>query len=342
MLDLSIGILGEHGEASPAVTTALALYGVEISHVHPQMPVSALADYDAFIQISSTRTTEINRAQSVRAITSAPIILVTIADSRSIVGEALRAGFDDCLLYPFTPEELVERLHLALDRLRVPSKRSAIQIGSWRFCYASHTISAAKTNAVIKLTAREALTLKLLLAAAGSPVTRDALFEQCTGRALNPTDRSVDVHVSALRRKLHTGGIDELRISSIRNRGYAAVILTPPRQASDNRGAAYTSLPMTVNGRQDISPKAWDAATAKVLLEYEAALRLKDRRIAELEAERQSLLADNDRLLEQLSTSLGIALSHHRTAHDERNLVALTDKDDLRRRKKTYLKLVRR
>ena len=72
----------------------------------------------------------------------------------------------------------------------------------------------------VALTSAEFDLLERLLRGAGSVICREELAEQALGRALSPSDRSVDVHVSRLRRKLghHRNGAE--RIKSVRGVGY--------------------------------------------------------------------------------------------------------------------------
>jgi len=78
----------------------------------------------------------------------------------------------------------------------------------------------------IELTGAEFRVLELLVRAAGSVLSREQITEQALGRRLELYDRSVDTHVSNLRRKLGLGGADaELEIRGIRGAGY---LLTPP------------------------------------------------------------------------------------------------------------------
>ena len=73
----------------------------------------------------------------------------------------------------------------------------------------------------IDLTTVEFDILRLLLESAGATVTREVISQQALGRAFDPYDRSVDVHISKLRRKLGPGAGASARIKTVRGVGYA-------------------------------------------------------------------------------------------------------------------------
>jgi DNA-binding response OmpR family regulator len=80
--------------------------------------------------------------------------------------------------------------------------------------------SVRRGDAAIDVTTVEFEMLRLLLEAAGRPVTREALMEGALGRRYDPTDRSVDMHISNLRRKLGPRADGGARIATVRGVGY--------------------------------------------------------------------------------------------------------------------------
>jgi two-component system response regulator CpxR len=77
------------------------------------------------------------------------------------------------------------------------------------------------------LTSVEFDLLRMLLESAGDTVTRETIAERVLGRAFDPFDRSVDMHVSKLRRKLGPRGVDDERIKSVRSVGYIYTLPAP-------------------------------------------------------------------------------------------------------------------
>ena len=154
-----------------------------------------------------------------------PIIMLTARgdDIDRIVG--LELGADDYLPKPFNPRELVARIRAiqrrsaaTADQSPAINGRAEITVGDVTLCAASRTVK--RDGAVVDLTSVEFNLLQTLLSRAGQVISRDDLVEEVLGRQLSAYDRSIDVHVSALRRKLgHHAGSTE-RIRTIRGVGY--------------------------------------------------------------------------------------------------------------------------
>jgi len=154
-----------------------------------------------------------------------PVLLLTARGEAvdRIVG--LEIGADDYLSKPFDPRELVARIRAIFRRTREPAAGEAradhdevLSVGDIRMSLGSRTVTCAGKPADV--TSVEFNVLELLLRNAGKIVTREQIAEAALGRSLNFLDRSVDVHVSRLRRKLNAClGTDEL-IKPIRGTGY--------------------------------------------------------------------------------------------------------------------------
>jgi two-component system response regulator CpxR len=154
-----------------------------------------------------------------------PVLLLTAKGEAvdRIVG--LEIGADDYLAKPFDPRELVARIRAIFRRTREPvpattrSEEDEVLIaGEISMSLGSRAVTCAGTP--VDLTSVEFNVLELLLRNAGKTVTREQIAEAALGRPLNILDRSVDVHVSHVRRKLAAchGGDDLIR--PIRGIGY--------------------------------------------------------------------------------------------------------------------------
>ncbi len=160
--------------------------------------------------------------KTVRESSNVPLLLLSAAGETAdrIIG--LQIGADDYLAKPFEPQELAARIHAILRRTRdIPKDGSEIKVGDLALSVSRRVVSRAETS--VELTAAEFNVLECLLRNAGSVVTRETLAERALGRPLAPFDRSVDVHVHNLRKKI-SAPPDE-RIKTIRGVGY---IYTPP------------------------------------------------------------------------------------------------------------------
>jgi two-component system response regulator CpxR len=169
--------------------------------------------------------------KKLRTTSNLPVLLLTARGDAvdRIVG--LEIGADDYLPKPFEPRELVARIRAILRRSRQAregdDEEDEIRVGDVRLSLRRRTVLAA--DAPLDVTAVEFNLLECLLRHAGTIVSRDVLAEKGMGRRLAPFDRSVDVHVSKLRRKLADGTDGEERIKTIRGAGYLYV--PPPSPA---------------------------------------------------------------------------------------------------------------
>jgi len=153
-----------------------------------------------------------------------PILMVTARadDVDRIVG--LEIGADDYLAKPFNPRELVARVRAILRRTRdahrpVPAVGERFRFAGFSLDTATRLLSAPH-GAPIELTGGEYDLLLTLLRHAQRVLSRDQLLDWTRGRSAMPFDRSIDVQIGRLRRKLeaHPGGA--ALIKTVRGGGY--------------------------------------------------------------------------------------------------------------------------
>ena len=150
-----------------------------------------------------------------------PVVMLTAhgADVDRIVG--LELGADDYLPKPFNPRELVARTRAVLRRFGArDSEAPAGPVSVGQIWLDPATLEVTLSGKPVRLTGTEFRVLELLMRAPGQAQSREVLTERVLGRKLTPYDRSIDTHVSNLRRKLNLGhaGLPEIR--SIRGAGY--------------------------------------------------------------------------------------------------------------------------
>lgn len=165
----------------------------------------------------------------IRTHTDTPVLMLTARgdDVDRIVG--LEMGADDYLPKPFNPRELVARLRAILRRSGDPPGKSSMVAATIRHHVGdvemeTGTRTVLRDGEPVNLTAAEFSLLEILLGRAGHIVTRDELTQTVLGRSLTPYDRSIDVHVSKLRKKLGRENGNRDRIKSVRGSGYIYVL----------------------------------------------------------------------------------------------------------------------
>lgn len=161
--------------------------------------------------------------RELRRQTDTPVLMLTAKGEEvdRIVG--LEMGADDYLPKPFNPRELLARIRAitrraAQRRTGPPSGTEPVTVGDVIFDPASRSVR--QEGREVLLTTAEFDLLGALLRHAGSVVTREELTQDVLGRRLTPYDRSIDVHMSSLRRKLGNRAGDLERIRTVRGVGY--------------------------------------------------------------------------------------------------------------------------
>lgn len=167
---------------------------------------------------------------------SVPVIMLTAhgADIDRIVG--LELGADDYLSKPFNPRELVARVRAVLRRFSprdTDMPAHPVSVGPLRLDPATFEVTLSGQS--VRLTGTELRLLEVLMRAVGQVQSRESLTERVLGRRLTPYDRSIDTHVSNLRRKLGLGenGLPEIR--SIRGAGYVLIATSGEARAESSR-----------------------------------------------------------------------------------------------------------
>ncbi len=172
--------------------------------------------------------------KSVRQQSSVPVLLLTARGEAVDRILGLEIGADDYLAKPFDPRELVARVRAIFRRTREASPgaaraehEDAITVGDIHMSLANRTVTCA--GSPVDLTSVEFNVLELLLRHAGTVVTREQMAEVALGRPLNAFDRSVDVHVSRLRKKLSSCPSTDELIRPIRGVGYFLAAEAPEK-----------------------------------------------------------------------------------------------------------------
>ena len=220
-------IIDDDEELCELVSEYLTVEGFEVEAVHDGETglKNALAgEFDlAILDVMLPKMNGFDVLRELRKESNFPILMLTARgeDMERIVG--LEIGADDYLPKPFNPRELVARLRAILRRVKMSEE--AKKTGEDKFQVDDVEVqisarSAKKNNEDLNLTSVEFDLLALLLKEAGTVVKKEDLSEQVLERELSPFDRSLDMHISNLRKKLGEREDDSERIKTVRSVGY--------------------------------------------------------------------------------------------------------------------------
>jgi DNA-binding response OmpR family regulator len=236
-------------ELCQLLTELLSPEGFQVESVHDGetgLERAAGGDYDLVVldvMLPGMNGFEVLR--HLRSGVGTPVVMLTARGEEvdRIVG--LEIGADDYLPKPFSPRELSARIRAVLRRTKAgredaatPARSRKLLVGDLEMHPGSHLVF--RSGERIDLTSVEFNLLEILLNRAGELVPRDELIPAVLGRSPYAYDRSIDVHVSRLRRKLghHVAGVE--RIKTIRSAGYLYSLTetpTSPLSRSPSDGA---------------------------------------------------------------------------------------------------------
>jgi two-component system, OmpR family, phosphate regulon response regulator OmpR len=158
-------------------------------------------------------------ARALRACSAVPILMLTARDEKESRIRGLEIGADDYLAKPFEPRELSLRVANILKRARPPSAALAQSVRFGPFVFHTASGELRRGDESIRLTERECEMLRVLAANLGETVPRQAL----AGNGDAVSERTVDVQVNRLRRKIENDPANPLIVQTVRGIGYRLV-----------------------------------------------------------------------------------------------------------------------
>ena len=144
--------------------------------------------------------------------TGTPSIFVTAKDAVSERVRGLHSGADDYIVKPFAPAELTARVEAVLRR----TGRATVQYSLWGCTVDTAACRVTRAGQEIKLTRKEYELLLLLLRGRGTALYRDYLYETLWGDDMSLDTRTLDTHITRLRKKLDLGD----KLHAVRQVGY--------------------------------------------------------------------------------------------------------------------------
>jgi two-component system, OmpR family, phosphate regulon response regulator OmpR len=159
---------------------------------------------------------------SLRTTMTTPILLLTARGEADDRIRGLEAGADDYLPKPFEPRELLLRINAILRRVPSPSPKAeppkTIHLGEVRYDLSRGELWRGKE--LIRLTATEALLMRIFANRVHEPVSRIELVEELGGGVAEAQERAVDVQITRLRRKLEADPKAPRYLQTVRGAGY--------------------------------------------------------------------------------------------------------------------------
>ena len=210
-------------------------YDVEAVHSGTEGVERALSGDHALVvldvMLPDVRGFEVLR--QLRARSRMPVLMLTARGNEQDRILGLEMGADDYLPKPFNPRELCARIEAILrrsgDRTPVDARSGELTVDDVTVNKTSRVV--LRGDDLVDLTTVEFDLLEALLRAAGRVIPRDELVRSVLNRPFSPFDRSIDTHVSNLRRKLGPAADGLDRIKSVRGIGYQYTVRHAPQRA---------------------------------------------------------------------------------------------------------------
>jgi two-component system response regulator CpxR len=218
---LSLLLVDDDAELCGMMKEFFAENGHRLTAVHNGRDGLARAlegQYDLVIlDVMLPRINGFTLLHQIRRQSAVPVIMLTARSHRSDRIEGLDKGADDYLVKPFDPDELLSRIRAVLRRIdRSHHLNHALtSFGEIRIDVNRREVWKGKR--LVDLTAMEFDIFDLLARSAGRIVSRDEITASLFERRATPLDRSLDVHISRLRKKLESG---HTLIRTVRGVGY--------------------------------------------------------------------------------------------------------------------------
>ena len=199
-------------------------YEVELRHDGAEGLAEALSQpYEAVIlDVMMPGIDGFSVLRELRKKSDVPVLMLTALGDEADRIAGLETGADDYLPKTFSPRELLARIRAVTRRNRIRENTDSpreLRAGPLRLCEETHT--AVLDDSPLDLTALEFAILAALLKSKGRVKSREHLIEMVSERRFDVFDRSIDVHISSLRRKLGDDAKSPRFIRTIRGVGYS-------------------------------------------------------------------------------------------------------------------------
>ncbi|HQU92730.1 MAG TPA: response regulator transcription factor [Pyrinomonadaceae bacterium] len=230
-MDMSkVLIIDDDEELCELVSEYLGVEGFETAVVNDGasgLEEARSGKYDmAILDVMLPKMNGFEVLKNLRIDSTLPVLMLTARgdDMERIVG--LETGADDYLPKPFNPRELVARLRAIMRRVKGdPAENGSDKIQVEDIELSESSRSAKLNGEEVVLTSVEFDLLKHLLLEAGKIIKKEDLSVRVLDRELSPFDRSLDMHISNLRKKLGLREDGSDRIKTVRSVGYIYTVV---------------------------------------------------------------------------------------------------------------------
>jgi DNA-binding response OmpR family regulator len=223
MNSVSVLLVDDDVELCASLVRLMAMEGFAVTAVHDAESGAAAALQEKYqlvildIMLPGGDGRKVLRR--IRLSSRVPVIMLTARGDESDRISGLEAGADDYLPKPFSPRELVARMRAVLRRKEPEAAAEVFRIGDLEIHHKSRQV--LRDGSDVSLTGAEFDILCLLVRSAGKVLSRDEIAETALGRPVGMLDRSIDNHISNLRKKLGASVGERERIRNVRGTGYS-------------------------------------------------------------------------------------------------------------------------
>lgn len=219
-------LIDDDKELTQLINEYLTAEGFEVDMVHDGQQALDIPDPEKYAAIVLDVMLPVKSGfevlKQLRKKCQTPVLMLTARGDTIDRVIGLEIGADDYLPKPCDPRELVARIRAVLRRAvpatttqpaveRLTTEKLSLHLGSR---------SVSWNEIDVPLTGTEFSVLELLVRSAGQVISKDDMTEQALNRKLTPYDRSIDVHVSNIRKKLTQAGASKDLIINVRGAGY--------------------------------------------------------------------------------------------------------------------------
>ncbi len=226
----SILLIDDDVELSELLGEYLSMEGYELTPVHNgedglQQALSGKFDL-ILLDVMLPKKNGFEVLRNLRAQSSIPVIMLTARGESVDRVLGLEHGADDYIAKPYDPHELIARVKALFRRVDMAGDADApvgpeLKVGDLQLNPSTRMATLAGTE--LPLTGAEFGVLQCLMENVGQLVDKDSLSIASLGRPLMAYDRSIDMHVSNLRKKLGKRPDDSDWIKTVRSRGYMLI-----------------------------------------------------------------------------------------------------------------------